>query len=183
MLGIELAALPAKTPLVAALATMQAKQQSAVVRVDGAHLALATAPAVVVGLHQGKELLSDLEELPEVSTDFVTLEAARGRSRKWITTAATAAAGAPSEPWDDIGGYDTIQRHFDREGEQGNRYVVASLEFGRAVIITAHEGLAADLGATPERPYCSCSPTFHNFALTVGQNCPKHGCKVIAAGQ
>ena len=180
--AIELAALPAGTLLVAALAAMAAKQQSAVVRVDGEKLSLATAPAVVVGLHVGKELLSDLNDLPEVSTQFVQLQAIRGQTRKWIATE-SAPELSGGNIWDSMGGQTAVQQHFNREGEQGNRYVVAALSFGRAVIITAHEGLAADLGASPRRPYCSCSPTFHNFTLVVGTNCPDHRCPIILAGQ
>lgn len=181
--AIELAALPANTPLVAALATMHAKQQSAVVRVDGEKLALAIAPAVVLGIHRGHALLSDLLGLPEISTQFVSLTPGAGQhSRKWRTTAAIATR-AGGDPWSPVGGRAKIERHFRREGERGNRYVVASLSLGRALVITAHEGLAQDLGATPDRPYCSCSATFHNFPLHAGRNCPDHGCPVILPGQ
>lgn len=175
--SIELAALPESTPLVAALVTMRARNESGLICVGEKHnLTLVTPRDVVLAIHEDLNVLGQIRTGRHVTADLVPFESATiGRSQGWIVTAPEGGVlKGRGERVIGIGAdVSNLRRHFD----QGNDFTVAKLDIGRAIIVTASEKYAQMLRMSVPNYVCSCSSEFHDFDLQP-PTCQLHGCPV-----
>ena len=176
--AIELAALPESTPLIAALVTMRARNESGLICVGSHHdLTLVTPRDVMVALHHDLDVLGQIRTGRSVTDDLVQFEPAEiGGSKNWFITAQGRIVQGHS------GGVIRFRKDMLKRLEshfaQGNDFTVAELDLGRAIIITSSEKYAHFLRRSVPNFVCSCSDEFHDFDVQP-PICQMHGCPVF----
>jgi len=145
MMEIKLPVLPGETSLRSAMAVLHAVQTSGLVTLRNGDPVLIKASAIVHAANHGCGTLADVDGVP-VTTDVAPLQ----QIDRW-TRSATVRESARDF---DLGSDTEVFGGVFATNESSD-FVLSSLDAGRALVVTRHEGLGMPLAAAPQDCYCT----------------------------
>lgn len=148
MMEIKLPVLPGETSLRAAMAVLHGVQTSALITLRNGDPVLIKASAIVRAANHGGSTLADVDGLPVAN--FAPLQ----QFDRWRRSAIVR-----ESPRDYDLGADTEDFHHVFAINASSDFVLSSLDAGRALVVTRHEGIGGPLTSAPQDCYCTNDET------------------------
>jgi hypothetical protein len=145
MMEITLPVLPGETALRSAMAVLHGVRASGLITLRNGDPLLIKASAIVRAANHGGSTLADVDGVP-VTTEVAPLQ----QSDRWTRSATVRESARDFDLGSDTEVFGGV---FATNGSCD--FVLSSLDAGRALVVTRHEGLGIPLAAAPQDCYCT----------------------------